>query len=209
MPATPVWLAAVEAALNRGVQSSVQAETLAARLQATSVRIDIEGIASIRAGVSGGKLVLAAAGSPAAEPADATIAGSPLALLNLALGREGRGRPAASAGTTVHGDAEIASAYQKLIAAARPDLEEELSRLVGDLPARRLSLFARRAVGWARSVRRTAFENVAEYLQEEGRDVVGRHELDEFLEGVDRAREAADRVEARVARLEQRLKGAL
>jgi ubiquinone biosynthesis protein UbiJ len=109
----------------------------------------------------------------------------------------------------VHGDAEIASAYQKLIAAARPDLEEELSRLVGDLPARRLSLFARRAAGWARSAGRTALENVAEYLQEEGRDVVGRHELDEFLEGVDRTREAADRIEARVARLERRQRGVL
>ena len=170
------------------------------------MRIDIEGIAPIRAGVSGGKLMLAAAGSADAEPA-ATISGSPLALLNLALGSEGGGRAAASAGIAVHGDAEIASAYQKLIAAARPDLEEELSRLVGDLPARRL--FALRAAGWARSARRTALENVAEYLQEEGRDVVGRHELDEFLEGVDRAREAADRIEARVARLERRQRGVL
>ena len=208
MPATPVWLAAVEAALNRGVQSSARAETLAARLHGTAVRIDIEGIAPIRAGVSGGKLMLAAAGSADAEPA-ATISGSPLALLNLALGSEGGGRAAASAGIAVHDDAEIASAYQKLIAAARPDLEEELSRLVGDLPARRLSLFARRAAGWARSAGRTALENVAEYLQEEGRDVVGRHELDEFLEGVDRAREAADRIEARVARLERRQRGVL
>jgi len=207
MPATPVWLAALEAALNRGVQSSAQAETLAARLHATAVRVDIGALASIRAGVSGGRLVLASAGPAAAEAADATIAGSPLALLNLALGGAGPGRGAASTGVAVHGDAEIAGAYQKLIAAARPDLEEELSRLVGDLPARRLSMLARRAAGWARSLRRTALENVAEYLQEEGRDVAGRHEIDEFLAGVDRAREAADRIEARVSRLERRLKG--
>ncbi len=91
---------------------------------------------------------------------------------------------------------------------ARPDPEEELSRWMGDLPARRLSLFAQRALAFARRARRTAGENIAEYLQEEGRDLVNKTELEEFLRGVDELRETADRVEARLARLEQRLKGA-
>ena len=55
--------------------------------------------------------------------------------------------------------------------------------------------------------RRTAGENIAEYLQEESRDLVNKPELDEFLQGVDMVRETADRVDARIARLEQRLKG--
>ena len=91
---------------------------------------------------------------------------------------------------------------------ARPDPEEELSRWIGDFPARRVSLFARRALELARRARRTAGENIAEYLQEEGRDLVNRTELDEFLRGVDELRETADRIEARLGRLEQRLKGA-
>jgi ubiquinone biosynthesis protein UbiJ len=45
-------------------------------------------------------------------------------------------------------------------------------------------------------------------LQEESRDLVNGTELDEFLRGVDELRETADRVEVRLARLEQRLKGA-
>jgi ubiquinone biosynthesis protein UbiJ len=53
----------------------------------------------------------------------------------------------------------------------------------------------------------TAGENIAEYLQEESRDLVNKTELEEFLQGVDMLRETADRVEARIARLEQRLKG--
>ena len=56
-------------------------------------------------------------------------------------------------------------------------------------------------------MRRTAGENIAEYLQEESRDLVNKTELEEFLQGVDMLRETADRVEARIARLEQRLKG--
>ena len=59
-----------------------------------------------------------------------------------------------------------------------------------------------------RRARRTAGENIAEYLQEEGRDLVNRTELDEFLRGVDEVRETADRIEARLGHLERRLKGA-
>jgi ubiquinone biosynthesis protein UbiJ len=107
----------------------------------------------------------------------------------------------------VRGDAEIANLYRQLFAMARPDMEEELSRIVGDLAARRLSQFARQTAAWVRRARRTAGENIAEYLQEESRDLVNKTELEEFLQGVDMLRETADRVEARIARLEQRLKG--
>jgi ubiquinone biosynthesis protein UbiJ len=43
---------------------------------------------------------------------------------------------------------------------------------------------------------------VAQYLQEESRDLPTRIEVEEFLEAVDRLRESADRFEARLARLE-------
>jgi ubiquinone biosynthesis protein UbiJ len=209
MPATPAWLAAVEALLNRGIQASMQATALARRLDATALRVDIEGLTSIRASVTGGRLALAAADpsreSAAHERVNASIKGSPFALLRLA---GGNAQPETQAArTAVRGDAEIANSYRELIAAARPDLEEELSRIVGDLPARRLSQFALKTAAWARQARRTAGENIAEYLQEESRDLVSRPELDEFLQGVDAARETVDRVEARLTRLEQRLKG--
>jgi len=209
MPATPAWLAAVEALLNRGIQASMQATALARRLDATALRVDIEGLTSIRASVTGGRLALAAADpsreSAAHERVNASIKGSPFALLRLAAGNVQPETQAAR--TAVRGDAEIANSYRELIAAARPDLEEELSRIVGDLPARRLSQFALKTAAWARQARRTAGENIAEYLQEESRDLVSRPELDEFLQGVDAARETVDRVEARLTRLEQRLKG--
>ena len=231
MAATPAWLAAVEALLNRGVHASLQATALARRLDGTALLLNIEGMASIRLSAAGGRLSLIGAGSPldvgACEPADATISGSPLALLRLAgatdigratgLGKATGGRgdmpradsriPARGAGVVVSGDAEIANSYRELIASARPDFEEELSRLIGDVPARALSQIALKTVEWARGARRTAGENIAEYLQEESRDVVNKPELDEFLQGVDTLRETADRVDARIARLERRLKG--
>jgi len=206
MAVTPAWLAAVEALLNRGVCASAQATALARRLAGTSMLLNIEGMASIRISVVEGRLSLIAAGSPldpqAPGSADAAIAGSALALLRLAGATHGRG-----ARTVVSGDAEIANSYRELLALARPDFEDELSRLIGDLPARRLSQLALQSIAWARHARRTAAENIAEYLQEESRDLVGKFELDEFLQGVDTMRETADRVDARITHLEQRLKG--
>jgi ubiquinone biosynthesis accessory factor UbiJ len=209
MPATPVWLASVEALFNRSIRESVQAMTLARRLNNTSLQIDVEGLWRIRAAVSADTLMLAAADD---SPSDASISGSLPAFFELftsgttSTGRartlHGKGRVPAQ----IRGNAEIAGSYRELIALARPDWEEELSRLVGDVPARRLSRLVQAGLSWARKTGHTARENLAEYLQEESRDLVNKPELEEFLLGVDQLRETADRVEARLARLEQRLK---
>jgi ubiquinone biosynthesis protein UbiJ len=215
MPATPAWLASAEALLNRGIDASARAAALARRLEGTALQVDIEGFTSVRASAAGGRLALltgeeAGAAHAAMPHADATISGSPSALLQLlngATNRQGRpaplGRPA-----QIRGDAEIANQYRELFGLARPDPEEELSRWIGDLPARRLSLFAQRTFAALRRARRTAGDNIAEYLQEEGRDLVNRTELDEFLRGVDEVRETTDRIEARLVHLERRLHGA-
>ena len=193
----------------------MQAAAVARGLNNTSLQIGIDGMLRIRAAVSAGRLALLASEDTAA---DASISGSPLALIELlGGGMNNAGRSAKSTGgrhltaraaAQILGDAEIARRYRELFALARPDLEEELSRLVGDMPARRLSQFAKSALSWARKAGRIAGENLAEYLQEESRDLVNKPELEEFLLGVDQVRETADRIEARLARLERRLKGA-
>ena len=210
MPATAAWLGSLEALLNRGIDASARAAELARRLEGTALQIDIEGFTRIRASAVGGRLALTTGEDAAAALADATISGSPAALWQLLKGgtnRQGRptppGRPA-----QIRGDAEIANLYRELFGLARPDPEEELARWMGDLAARRLSLFARRTLEALRRARRAAGENIAEYLQEEGRDLVNRTELDEFLRGVDEVRETTDRIEARLGHLERRLQGA-
>jgi ubiquinone biosynthesis protein UbiJ len=202
MPATAAWLASAEALLNRCIDSSAQAAAVARRLQGTSLQIDIEGATRIRASAHHGRLALVAGDDSAA---DAVISGSLPALLQLFKG--GANRESATPAAQIRGDAEIANRYRELFVLARPDPEEELSRWIGDLPARRVSLFAQRALNLVQRARRTAGENIAEYLQEEGRDLVNRTELDEFLRGVDELRETADRIEARLGRLERRLQG--
>jgi ubiquinone biosynthesis protein UbiJ len=202
MPATPAWLASAEAVFNRNIAASTQAAALAKRLEGTCLQVDIDGITRVRAACLGGRLALTGGDD---SPADAVIAGSVPALLQM-LRRSETAAPS-RASIQIRGDAEIADRYRELFALARPDLEEELSRWVGDLPARHLSQLAKSVRSWARRARRTAGENIAEYLQEEGRDLVSKPELEEFLSGVDSAREAVDRIEARIAGIERRVKG--
>jgi ubiquinone biosynthesis protein UbiJ len=202
MPATSAWLASAEAAFNRNIAASTQAAALTRRLEGTSLQVDVDGITRVRVLCFGGRLALVGGDD---TPADAVISGSAPALLQMLKG----GAPSAQARTSVQirGDAEIANLYRELFTAARPDLEEELSRWVGDMPARHLSQLAKSVRTWARRARLTAGENIAEYLQEEGRDLVTKTEMEEFLGGVDGVREGVDRLEARLKGIEQRLKG--
>jgi len=202
MPATPAWLASVEALVNRNIHASAQASALARRLHGTSMQVDALGLTRVRACVFEQRLALLAGDDSAA---DAHICGPPSALLQLLA--SGTRRAGERRTAQIRGDAEIANLYRELFLLARPDLEEELSRFVGDMPARRAARFAQQGLAWMRRTASTARENLAEYLQEESRDLVNQSEFDEFLRGVDEVRETTARVEARLAGLEQRLKG--
>jgi ubiquinone biosynthesis protein UbiJ len=194
--------------LNRNVDASAAAGAAARRLEGKSLQLEADGLIRVRVTAVAGHLALYT-GDP--SPADAVICGSPAALLRLLTGRAAQtpaGRAAALRPAQVRGDAEAARLFRELFALARPDLEEELSRLIGDVPAHRAMRVATQAYSWLRKARRTAGENLAEYLQEESRALVNKTELEEFLHGVDQARESADRIEALLTRLERRLQAA-
>lgn len=188
--------------LNRNIAASSHASVLAQRLSGATLQVDVVGFTRVRASIQGDRLNLLAGDDSAA---DTIISGSPSALLSLL-------RTASSAPTAanrrntaqIRGNAEIADLYKKLFSASRPDLEEELSRWIGDLPARHATRIAQDIGTWLQRTRRVAAENLTEYWQEESRDLPSRTEADEFLQGVDRLREAADRLEARILRLQQR-----
>ena len=209
MPATPAWLAAIEAVLNRGIGQSLRAAGVAAQLDGTSLDLEVRGILRIRVAVAAGRLALLKRAETGAQDmrADALVSGSAVALMELFAGRLGKAAARNGERVDIRGDAEIAARYRELLALSRPDWEEELSRVVGDLPARRLSLAAQSAVSWLRKSARTTARNLAEYLQEESRDLVSAPELEEFVADVDTLRETADRVEARLRRIERKLEG--
>jgi len=183
--------------LNRNVAMSTQAQELVRRLEGRSLAVRIEGMPlAVTATIRAGQVALASASDPTA---DATVSGTPLTLLSL-LGADARTRLRSSA-VTINGNAEVAESFQELLRAARPDFEEELSRHIGDVAAHQVGNVVRGITGWGRHAAGTFAANVGEYLQEEGRDLVTRTEMDEFLAEVDQLRESTDRLEARITRL--------
>jgi len=186
--------------LNRNVAQSSRAVALAAQLEGRALALVLEGTPlTLFFKLAEGRIAIV---TRHAADADATLSGSPLSLLSLVgPGAEDRLRGSA---IRIAGDAEVAQRFRDLLRQAQPDFEEELSRVVGDVAAHRFADFARGLLGWGRKAADSLSSNVAEYLQEEGRDVPARVEVEEFLEDVDQLREDTDRLEARLARLESR-----
>jgi ubiquinone biosynthesis protein UbiJ len=186
------------AVLNRNVAQSNRASALTAQLDGRTLSLVLEGTpVTLCFRVADGRIAIDS-GQPG--EADASLSGSPLALLSLAgPGAEDRLRGSA---IRIAGDAEVAQRFRDLLQQAQPDFEEELSRVVGDVAAHRAAGLARGLLDWGRKAAGSLSTSVAEYLQEESRDLPTRIEVEEFLEAVDRLRESADRFEARLARLE-------
>ena len=192
-------LAPLEAVLNRNIAASTAARALCARLEGKVLALHVEGApVSLYFKAHGEHVTLDTTheGAPSA-----TLSGTPLALLRLV----GPAPEAVLRTRSVHiaGDAETVQAFSELLKTSRPDLEEELSRFIGDVAAHQVGNVARSAIDFARRATNTFAQNVAEYLQEEGRDAPSRSEAEEFVAGVDALRDAVDRLEARIALLER------
>jgi ubiquinone biosynthesis accessory factor UbiJ len=184
--------------LNRNVEQSSRASALALQLDNRVLALTFEGTPfTLYFKVADGHIAIDTRHEGAA---DANLSGTPLSLLSLA--GPGAADRMRSAGIRIEGDAEVAQRFQSLLQQAQPDFEEELSRVVGDVAAHQVANLARGFLDWGRKAADSLSMNVAEYLQEEGRDVPTRVELEEFLEAVDRMREDADRFEARLTHAE-------
>jgi ubiquinone biosynthesis accessory factor UbiJ len=191
-------LATLEKALNRGLPRSVRARELCAELEGRSLAIEIRDIARLRVASNGLQLSV----TRDEEPADATVSGGPLGLA--ALAADSPEAVLQRGGVAIAGDAELAQKFRELGRLLRPDLEEELSLLVGDVPAHQLGRFARLGLGFGRRAVSTTVRNAAEYLAHERADLVSRNEGEQFLRGVDAVREGVDRLAARLEQLTRR-----
>jgi ubiquinone biosynthesis protein UbiJ len=198
MAADPLFLP-IESLLNRNVAGSSRARALIERLAGRSLEVRVTPTPlRIRFSVADGRASVSSGGE--SEP-DAVIEGTPLSLAFLA-GPEPEDR-IRQGSIRISGDAETAQLFQKLFQAARPDFEEELSRLVGDVTAHHVANAARGALGFGRRALDTLSRNLGEYLTEESRDLPAAPEVEAWVEQVDRLREDTDRLEVRLTLLER------
>jgi ubiquinone biosynthesis accessory factor UbiJ len=192
-------LETLEKLLNRGLPRSPRARALCAELAGHSVALEFTDLARLRLSSNGVTLVLHADEQPAA----ATLQGGPLGFLGLLAERSPRTALQRGA-VTLSGDTELAERFFELLQRLRPDVEEELALVVGDVPAHQLGRLARGGLAFARRALATGGENLAEYFAHETADLVPRTEGEQFLRGVDELREDVDRLGARLDALAQR-----
>ena len=103
---------------------------------------------------------------------------------------------------TLSGDPAFAAALGGVLRELRWDIEEDLSRVVGDVAARRIVQTGQSFVAWQRQTASNLFQTLTEYLTEERPVLAQRHELEHWLRAVDDLRDAAERLEKRGARLD-------
>jgi ubiquinone biosynthesis protein UbiJ len=189
----------IAALLNRGIRESESAQALCRELEGRSlaVRVEPPGI-RLRIAIEADS---ASCGPDEDDAADVTLTTS-LGGLNRIL--TGDSAAAIRAGDArLAGDAAIAENFQALLNFARPDPEEALSRLVGDVTAHQLGQAARGLALWARDAADSFSRSLTEYLQEERRDLPTRVEMQEFLDEVDRLANDVERATARVRRYKE------
>lgn len=102
------------------------------------------------------------------------------------------------------GNADLAAAAQEIFLKLEWNVEEDLSRVFGDIAAHRMANAGREFLGWQRDAFERASRNFSEYFTEERALLVHRSQMDTFAREVESLRDQADRLRARIDALERR-----
>ncbi len=111
-----------------------------------------------------------------------------------------QGKPAIGA-MRISGDVELARLLQNLVKEYDPDWQQPFVTAFGPILGPQAAKFLRSAFLQARTAADNLVQSGAEYVTEEARVVIGKAELDDFLNQVDVLRQRGDRLQARVDRL--------
>ena len=196
-----VVLAALEQTLNRYLALDPEGAQRLAPMQGRVICIELSGFGS-RLYLIPGAASVQIFGDYAAEP-DCLMRGSPLALARMGVTAHKEDQ-LFSGEVRVEGDTDLARQFGDLVRGLDVDWEEQLSHLLGDPVAHQIGRGARAAAGWGKRTGDTLAQDAKEYLQEEGRVLPTRYEVDTFLDAVDELRDDAERLAARVERLARR-----
>ncbi len=99
------------------------------------------------------------------------------------------------------GDSELASTFSTIARNVEWDIEEDLSKVVGDVAAHRLISGAKSFLNWQADARQRWTENVAEYLTEEKQSFITQTDLERLARANETLRDDLARMDARLARV--------
>ncbi len=135
---------------------------------------------------------------------DVVLSGSPTAFARMGLSSSPR-RALFAGEVVVEGDMDTARQFQALFERLDIDWEAALSHHTGETLASRILGLLRATHAFGLETLQSFGMNVAEYWQEESRQLPAPAEADIFFVEVDALRADYDRLEARIRRLEKRL----
>jgi ubiquinone biosynthesis protein UbiJ len=104
----------------------------------------------------------------------------------------------------ISGDTDFAQAIHHVARNLRWDVEEDLSRVFGDIAARRMAESGRTLNRWGAQALENTGRAFAEYWTEEQPLIAGKRDLDEFNRAVDALRDDVARLEKRIQNLTHR-----
>jgi ubiquinone biosynthesis protein UbiJ len=135
-----------------------------------------------------------------AEP-DVSLSGSLPALLRLVSG--GATPDLFSSGNVeISGDLELGQRFARIMKKLDIDWEEQASYVIGDIAAHKLGNFIRDMHAWRLQAVETVCKDLGEHLQHESQILAIPKAVDNFMNAVDVVRADADRLEARLRRLQ-------
>lgn len=127
---------------------------------------------------------------------DATITIAPSLLLRLIAKDE-----AAKLQIKIEGDTHLATELTKVFSNMRWDYEDDLSKIVGDVPAYKLGELGRQAVNTVKETGINLTEMLSEYWQEEKPMIAKKRHVEQFNAEVDILRADVERLEKRLNKL--------
>jgi len=102
----------------------------------------------------------------------------------------------------MEGDMELGQEVSFLVRHLTWDVEEDLSKAIGDIAAHRVASAARSVASWGRDAALRGAQGAAEYWTEESPLIASRVKVESFLRDVTDLRDAVERLEKRIERLE-------
>lgn len=200
MTAPGLLVGALEVALNRylGLEPEVSADAGALAGRVIELRVNAPAWSFFIEFTDAGVRVL----DSLERAADVTVSGALPQLMRLAW-QVSQGESGVPQGLAVEGDTEILTRFNRLLARVGFEPEEFAAKFVGDATAHRVTQGLQSLLGLARRTASTLALDSAEYLREETGDLARASDVEEWTVQVEDLRDAVDRFEARLLRLER------
>lgn len=190
-------LASIETAINAWLKLDEEALPRLSRLEGKIICLHITGLDLNLYFLPSQQGIEVLGNYPDDGDVDATIKGSPLALMRLGTSSNA-GETLLKSDVEIEGDTRIAESFSAILREVDIDWEELFSKLVGDTVAHQAGEAARSTSEWIRESLDAMRMNTGEYLSEESKLTPTDSEINYFMDQVDETRMAVDRLEARI-----------